>query len=143
MVVHFNRLKKCPANLRDGLQPLQYNSPGESGDFGQLEGTKSVGTEVGVSTQCHGEGAFIPDVDEVAEIEELVNLEQSPAEETSASEETSIITDDQSAATDHEILNEEIVTAGQTPITQESLSSRRYPSREHRLPHRYDDYVPH
>ena len=45
MVVHFNRLKKCPANLRDGLQPLQYNSPGESGDVGQLEGTKSVGTQ--------------------------------------------------------------------------------------------------
>jgi len=91
IAVHFNRLKRCPINLCDRLQLSQHNSLDQGDDVSHLEGTKNRRTELEVLTQCHGEGAFIPDVDEVAEIEESVISEQSSAEETAASKETLVI----------------------------------------------------
>ena len=88
MVVHFNRLKKCPVNHMMGC--TFYNT---------IPWMKVVifliWRELRVleqSWECCGEGAFIPDVDGVAEIEESVISEQSPAEETTASEETLMMT---------------------------------------------------
>ena len=74
-----------------------------------------------------GEGASIVDI-----------YEEIPAEETTTEETLDAA---EQLVTDQELSNEETLTAEQELITQESFT-RKYPSREHQPPHRYDNYIP-
>ena len=124
MVVHFNRLKLCPANLRIQLQSSQDNTHYQVDDVASHpERRGSAGTRLKVLGQECGEGASILDTDEE------IPAKETPAEETTTAETPTEGTLDaaEQFVTDQELSNEETLTAEQELITQES-STRRYPS---------------
>lgn len=129
MVVHFNRLKLCPANMRSQLQSSQDGALNQVDDVvSHPERTENTGTGHKLLEQECGEGAYIVDIDEETAAEETTTEETMVDEPLDTTEQ--LVTN----------FNEDTLTAGQELITQEP-STRRYPSREHRPPHRFDDYV--
>ena len=111
MVVHFNRLKLCPTNLRSQLQSSQDSTHYQVDDVASHpERSGSAGTRLKVLGQECGEEASILDTDE-----------EMPAEET-ITEET--LDTAEQLVTDQELSNEETLTAEQESITQESSTRR-------------------
>ena len=65
MVVHFNRLKLCPANVRSPSDSSQNTSYRQDGDVGINIGNPSLRRR-GIA------GSFVPDVVEYDEVDNLV-----------------------------------------------------------------------
>ena len=116
MVVHFNRLKLCPTNLRSQLQSSQDSTHYQVDDVASHpERSGSAGIRLKVLGQECGEEASILDTDEEMPAEEM------PAEETIIEE--TLDTAEQ-LVTDQELSNEETLTTEQESITQESSTRR-------------------
>ena len=133
MVVHFNRLKLCPTNVRSSSC-----CPQDASHNGQLDGAASspVGTE---ACSSGGRALLIPDDDD----ERIIDSSVLAAESSS-------ITDDgdtsPTGTTKSTSITECAPTTEETPVTDQmpfgmQSSTTRYPSREHQPPSRYDDYI--
>ena len=149
VVVHFNRLKLCPASVRSSTDGLQNDSYRQDGDV--------VGPPVNIedssSRQRCMPGSFIPDIMEFDEVDNLADGVEQNATDLAASctEETSNAEDslatEETIATGSSSSSEEIPVESATEETsdvdptEEELTERRYPCREHKPPSRYADYI--
>ena len=137
LVVHFNRLKLCPLNMRDNSRRSQDSKLLDS-HFAELTLSRQVPCE---------QLAYVPDDESTSKLipETLPNVE-----EASPNVEETVVTF-LSGSSDVAFTQEEIGrgtsksqcearTSGLDP-SSDGLTSRRYPSRSHRPPTRFDDYV--
>ena len=160
MVVHFNRLKLCPTNVRSSSY-----CPQDASHCGQLDG--AAGSPVGTETcSSGGQILLIPDDDDERIIGSSVlaaestsitdDGDTSPTETTDSTSPTEttdstsptettdstspIVTTESTSITESAPTTEETPVTDQMPFGMQS-STTRYPSREHRPPSRYDDYI--
>ena len=109
MVVHFNRLKLCPASVRSSTDGLQYDSYRQDGDV--------IGPPVNIedssSRQRCMPGSFIPDIMEYDEVDNLADgVEQNATDlATSCTEETS--------NAEGSLATEETMTTGSSSSSEE------------------------
>ena len=135
MVVHFNRLKLCPASVRCSTDGLQNDSYRQDGDV--------VGSPVNIedssSRQRCMPGSFIPDIMKYDEVDNLADSVEQNATYLAA-----LCTEETSNA-EGSLATEEIMTTGSSlsseeiPVestteetsdvdpTEEELTERRYP----------------
>ena len=125
MVVHFNRLKLCPADVRSPSYCLE-NTP--HGQDGNVTGPPTNSESSGLG-QKHRPVILIPDVDEM-EYNRVDNL-------------VTDMDDMEQSAANEGVSPTGSATTGETSntMTEEISTARRYPRREHHPPSRYDDFV--
>ena len=149
VVVHFNRLKLCPASVRSSTDGLQNDSYRQDGDV--------VGPPVNIedssSRQRCMPGSFIPDIMEYDEVDNLADgLEQNatdlaaPCTEEASNAEGSLATEETmttgSSSSPEEIPVESTTEeTSEVDPTEEESTKRRYPCREHKPPSHYADYI--
>ena len=134
IVVHFNRLKLCPVDLRAPLQQSR-DTLGQSTDYDRhWRDTEDVRP-----SHEGGTGPLLLDSDE-SEEKEPEELEQSIADFPSPTTDNASNTQVDLSDTLHTDEIELMSDLERMSTTRES-SERRYPSREHRPPSRYDNYV--
>ena len=125
MVVHFNRLKLCPADVRSPSRCLENTPHGQDGNVT----SPPVNSKSSGLGQKHSPVILVPDVDEM-EYNGVDNL-------------VTDMDDMERSAANEGVSPTGSATTGETSntMTEEISTARRYPHREHHPPSRYDDFV--